>query len=79
LSVRFISIDSNDLALLDDFEGDYYRREAVSVISEGRAIVAQAYWLRDEFHELLDSKPWRGDEFERDHLAEFIRKYLCTD
>jgi gamma-glutamylcyclotransferase (GGCT)/AIG2-like uncharacterized protein YtfP len=70
--ILYLDIDNSDLARLDEFEGDYYRRETVSVISAGKTIRAETFSLRAEFIHLLDERGWDAAEFERRDLKNFI-------
>lgn len=74
--ILYLDIDSDDLARLDEFEGDYYRRETVDVISAENIIRAETYILRDEFIHLLDECGWDAAEFAQQHLAAFLKHYL---
>ena len=70
--ILYLAISDDDCARLDEFEGDYYQRETVSVISADKTILAETYILRDEFIHLLDKNGWDAEQFERQHLANFI-------
>lgn len=72
----YSGIDDIDLARLDAFEGDYYRRERIAVLCDGKNLPALTYILRDEFIGLLDGHEWNAADFERDHLDTFIKDYL---
>jgi gamma-glutamylcyclotransferase (GGCT)/AIG2-like uncharacterized protein YtfP len=70
--ILYFAISDDDLLRLDAFEGDYYRRETVSVICDGKTIRAETYSLRDEFIDLLDERDWDAAEFEHRDLKKFI-------
>lgn len=79
----YMDIDTDDLRRLDEFEGDYYRRETVVVSTvHHQTHNALVYVLRDEFFDLLnhtDSQrdcEWDAEQFRREHLADFIKAYL---
>ena len=58
-------IEAEDLARLDIFEGDLYKREAVEALdADGEKTIAFVYLIRDEFKSVLDGE-WSKAEFER--------------
>ena len=72
--VLYLDVDDGDLARLDQFEGDDYRREVVTVTSaDGVAREAQTYiYLRAE---RLLASPWKPDAFA---MERFLATY-CRD
>lgn len=69
----FSGLDAQDLRRLDAFEGDYYRREKVSIVTkEGEEREACTYVLREEYYDLLLGEDWSLEEFKRRHLFDFI-------
>ncbi len=67
-------IDPVALARIDEFEGELYRRETVSVrTDDGRDIEAQAYVVRPRFHSLLADAPWDEDTFARRWRERYVR------
>ena len=69
-------VDDLSLKLLDDFEGGLYQRVSVRVeVGHGGRLNAEAYIISLEHLHLMSSEPWDFDEFKKDHLQEFLRKY----
>ena len=73
--VVYIDVSAGDMARLDQFEGELYRRELVEVVVEDESrIQAFVYVIRDEFKGILGDT-WSVEEFERQGLAEFVARY----
>lgn len=72
--VLYLEVDEDDIAALDAFEGDEYRRTPLAVtLASGETVQAEAYlYLRPE---KLAGLPWQPDKFE---LERFIGMY-CTE
>ncbi len=69
-------VGAEDLQLLDDFEGMYYRRDAVTLLTEsGNPVEAQTYIIRAEYAHLLTPKPWSPEAFGNDGIHRFMRHY----
>ncbi|MEO8937835.1 MAG: gamma-glutamylcyclotransferase family protein [Burkholderiaceae bacterium] len=72
--VVYLNVDDDDLARLDAFEGDEYRRDAVTIVgSDGTTHVAQAYLYLLE--DRLLASAWKPDAFA---MQRFIETY-CRD
>ena len=73
--VVYLDISPQDLARLDHFEGELYRRDEVAVACrDGANLRAFVYIIRDEYQNILGDE-WLPEEFERSGLAEFEAKY----
>lgn len=72
----YFDISTRALGFLDEFEGSYYqRRRVITVASDGTAIEAETYVLRDNFTTLLSDEEWNLNDFlNRDKLM-FQQKY----
>ena len=69
-------VDERSLKLLDDFEGELYRRISVRVeVDQSGALMAEAYVISPAHRPLLSSEPWDFDEFKEEHLQAFLRNY----
>lgn len=71
--VLYLNLSPEDLARLDRFEGEAYRRRAVQVIAGGRRLPAEVYELRPEFRHLAAPTPWDPERF----VAEGLRRFLA--
>jgi hypothetical protein len=71
-----LDVDGRSLMLLDHFEGDLYARTAVEVESEqGLPLSAETYVIKPEHEISLSYEPWDPEDFERNHLQDFIENY----
>jgi gamma-glutamylcyclotransferase (GGCT)/AIG2-like uncharacterized protein YtfP len=58
---------------LDDYEGELYSRQRVSVeLAQGGVIEAESYVLRPVYSGLLDSKEWDFEAFLRQHKQHYV-------
>jgi hypothetical protein len=65
-----------DIIVLDRFEGEYYCRKKVQVVStNGEEIDAETYVFREEFRGFLTNTEWSVDKFRRHGIDRFIGKY----
>jgi gamma-glutamylcyclotransferase (GGCT)/AIG2-like uncharacterized protein YtfP len=72
--VLYLDVDAADVARLDHFEGDDYRRDTVRIdCDDGVARDAQTYVYLP--HDRLLGEPWRPDAFA---LERFLATY-CRD
>lgn len=73
-------VSREQLARLDTFEGDQYRRETVCVLlPDGNAVQAQTYIFSNQLRYLLEPGEWDYDAFLREHRPHFERQYLGFD
>jgi hypothetical protein len=63
------------LARIDEFEGERYRRQPVTVQGDdGREYPALVYLLRPRWHSLLLPHDWCHETFHRQWHAHYIRR-----
>lgn len=60
-------LNATDLARLDAFEGDEYRRDAISILVDGQTVVAAAYFPTQPI--APEGRPWSLAEWTRMHKA----------
>lgn len=66
----YFDVGVAELARLDDFEGEEYRRERVRVVlSAGKLVDAFVYVLRPECADLVTDAPWDPEHFLESELA----------
>lgn len=70
-----LNVSPDDIQRLDDFEGEYYAREQVKVISDNREYTADTYIFRKNFQSLLTTEEWDADIFKNHGLSSFLSKY----
>jgi gamma-glutamylcyclotransferase (GGCT)/AIG2-like uncharacterized protein YtfP len=74
--IMYFGVDAGSLKRLDEFEGEVYERVPVQVESgQGGAVTAETYVIKPEHRDLLSSEPWDLEEFEKNHLKEFMATY----
>lgn len=72
-------IGSPELARLDAFEDDFYRRVTVWVSTRAEARVkAEVYVIPPERLDLIDSRPWSLEAFVLDERPGFLQRCLAA-
>jgi gamma-glutamylcyclotransferase (GGCT)/AIG2-like uncharacterized protein YtfP len=72
----YIEVDAEDVAALDRFEGEYYRREpAECVLPHGDKIFAYVYVFREEYMNLIGGEDWDPEWFSRIGMNSFLSGY----
>lgn len=70
----YLAVAASDLAAVDTFEGEDYRRITVTVVTNaGRALQAATYLFLAGGK--IEAKPWDPVMFEREHMARFMLAY----
>jgi len=71
--VLYRDVDRDSLALLDLFEGDFYRRRTVRVTTASQQhVTADAYLVAADHELLLSQQPWERKHFVAQHLNGFL-------
>ena len=71
--VLYEEVDRDSLALLDLFEGDFFRRERVQVMTPSQPRVdAYTYVVPAEHRLLFSTQPWDREVFILLHLKDFL-------
>jgi len=73
--VVYLGVAGHDIARLDAFEGEYYRRTPIEVRGANRVIAAQAYVLRPRFYSIASSQPWNEAQFAQTGIKRFLGQY----
>lgn len=72
----YLNVNAKDLAALDVFEGEQYRRVTLPVVvGDGVLLDAEVYVWRRRFNARLSSYPWNLQHFKRHGLTRFKRSY----
>lgn len=71
-------VGTEELALLDSYEGELYERRTVTVRVGGATHSALVYVLGEQHRSLLSSEAWELGAFEREHLAEYLQRIALT-
>ncbi|MEM8495910.1 MAG: gamma-glutamylcyclotransferase family protein [Planctomycetota bacterium] len=71
----YVGVDAANLKRLDDFEGEYYTRQSVTVTDDhGEIRQALAYVIADVHRHRLSEEPWDEAAFVEHHLPEFMKQ-----
>ena len=73
--VLYSALGAPELAALDAFEGDWYRRHAVEVETGSGSRSAQVYVLAESCEHLMSPEHWSLEHFLRDGLEAFLAEY----
>ena len=73
--VIYYDVSGHDLKQLDDFEGEYYLRQTVNVITGGRRVQAEAYVLRPRYYTIALPQAWDADKFSHQGIRQFMARY----
>ena len=73
----YLNLDPESLTRLDAFEGDFYIRQTVTVLTaDGRELTADAYIVPPDRRDILTNEIWTAEDFlARGQLAEFVARY----
>ena len=72
----YFDIGAADLQRLDQFEGQYYQRQAATCRLEGDTTAkAQVYVFRSKYRHLVDTGEWDMQQFTDNGLEEFLSHY----
>lgn len=72
-------LDGRQLARLDRFEGEMYRRLRVEVLVGAAAMQVQVYVLEPQFRHRLTDRPWSLEDFAERGLRRFCEHYQGFD
>jgi len=70
-----LDVTPDDIQQLDIFEGEYYQREQVNVLSGNKEYPADTYVFRKKYQSLLSTEEWDADIFKDDGLPSFLFRY----
>ena len=70
--VVYFHLDEWSLNELDEFEGDEYDRQTVTVQTLGSVVEAYTYVIKPSCGHLVNHEPWNIIRFEENHLADYL-------
>lgn len=74
--VVYRNVTVADIKRLDQFEGEYYKNIAATVVTEsGCRLNVRVYLFNTRYKKILSNTPWDPARFQSQHLQKFIRKY----
>lgn len=78
--VLYLGITQDELERLDRFEGNYYVRTVVGVLTaSGATVDAFAYVLKEEYRHILSADEWDNEAFEDHGIWRFLSDYCGFD
>jgi gamma-glutamylcyclotransferase (GGCT)/AIG2-like uncharacterized protein YtfP len=76
----YFDIDKASLDTLDRFEGEFYDRKIVDVITDGsQPVSCHAYVIKPAHFDILDCDTWSAEWFEERGLKKFLESYMGFD
>lgn len=69
------NVSTDDVKQLDIFEGEYYRRDKVTIISGKIAYLAETYVFKERYCSLLSKEEWSARAFQKSGLSSFLARY----
>jgi gamma-glutamylcyclotransferase (GGCT)/AIG2-like uncharacterized protein YtfP len=74
--ILYLGVNTEDVARLDQFEGEYYDRVSVQVTdAHGVAYPADVYRLNAQFQAILAPVDWNIEQFKQQGLQRFLQQY----
>lgn len=73
--ILYRQLSPNDLAILDQYEGDMYVLKPVTVKLNHRKEHTVTYILHSSFAQLLTNNDWDPEHFRKHDLDRFLREY----
>jgi gamma-glutamylcyclotransferase (GGCT)/AIG2-like uncharacterized protein YtfP len=71
--VIYFGVSDEDVALLDVFEGEHYKRiEVKCATADGALYEAEVYLFLKEFAYLMDAEEWSQSDFEAGGMQRFL-------
>ena len=73
----YFDLDTTAINKLDTFEGEYYTRETVRVLSENKEpVTAMTYVIKPQYYHLLTKTPWSFKDFLHSGKQIFLAQYV---
>jgi gamma-glutamylcyclotransferase (GGCT)/AIG2-like uncharacterized protein YtfP len=69
-----LGLTPRDWDKLDEFEGEWYEREAVTVLTADGPEPALTYLMRREYEALLSSEPWQLETYAQQIVERYGRR-----
>ena len=75
--ILYFNLKDSDIGRLDDFEGEFYRRQQETiVIPGGTGISAEVYVLKDRYRHIASDDGWDPKSFLQQGLDQFSKNYF---
>jgi hypothetical protein len=79
LGTIYYDLTDTDMARLDWFEGEIYRRISIDAYTENGIITCQTYIPKPAYQALARQSNWRGDIFNALELPIFLARYCSKN
>lgn len=73
--VVYYDVSDEDTKILDDFEGEFYERITVDIVTHTQTIQAEVYALKKAYFSIIDDIPWSEEAFEIEGMRRFLESY----
>lgn len=73
--VVYYDVSDEDTKTLDDFEGEFYERITVDIVTNTQTIQAEVYVLKEAYFSIIDDTPWSEEAFEKEGMRRFLESY----
>lgn len=74
--IVYRNVSFGDLKRIEEFEGQYYRREITACrLPDGSTLIACVYVLDGRFNNLVEDELWEPEWFEKVGIQIFLEKY----
>ena len=73
--VVYYDVSDEDIKVLDDFEGEFYQRITVDIVTHTQTIQAEVYALKEAYFAIIDDKPWDERTFATEGIKPFLANY----
>jgi gamma-glutamylcyclotransferase (GGCT)/AIG2-like uncharacterized protein YtfP len=73
--VVYYDVSDEDTTILDDFEGEFYERITVDIVTHTQTIQAEVYVLKEAYFSIIDDTPWSEEAFEKEGMRRFLESY----
>ena len=73
--VVYYDVSDEDIKTLDDFEGEFYERITVDIVTHTQTIQAEVYVLKEAYFSIIDDKLWSEEVFEKEGMKRFLENY----
>lgn len=68
--VVYYDVSDEDTTILD-FEGEFYERITVDIVTHTQTIQAEVYVLKEAYFSIIDDTPWSEEAFKKRNEAFF--------
>ena len=73
--VVYYDVSDEDTTILDDFEGEFYERITVDIVTHTQTIQAEVYVLKEAYFSIIDDTPWSEEAFEKEGMRRVLESY----